>query len=76
MILSYVNNVPTMTGGVGRAELDRFYRNFFLPGNPPSLKLKLLSRTIGVEKVVDEIMVSFRHTKIIPWYEDVASLDR
>lgn len=56
-----------MTGGLGRAELDRFYRSFFLPGNPPSLRLRLLSRTIGVEKVVDEIMVSFRHTQVVPW---------
>ncbi|KEQ95025.1 hypothetical protein AUEXF2481DRAFT_5272 [Aureobasidium subglaciale EXF-2481] len=63
----YVNAVPTMTGGIGRDELDRFYRNVFLPGNPPSLKLRLLSRTIGVEKVVDEMIVSFRHTQAVPW---------
>ncbi|KAI5263014.1 carboxymethylenebutenolidase [Aureobasidium subglaciale] len=63
----YVNTVPTMTGGIGRDELDRFYRSVFLPGNPPSLKFRLLSRTIGVEKVVDEMIVSFRHTQVIPW---------
>lgn len=63
----YVNTVPTMTGGIGRDELDRFYRHFFLPGNPPSMRVLLLSRTIGVDKVVYEMMVSFRHTQVISW---------
>ncbi|THZ51736.1 carboxymethylenebutenolidase [Aureobasidium pullulans] len=63
----YVNHVPTATGGIGRDDLDRFYRQVFLPGNPPSLKVRLLSRTIGVDKVVDEMMVSFRHTQVISW---------
>jgi hypothetical protein len=63
----YVNHVPTMTGGVGQKDLHRFYRDFFVPGNPPSLKMKLLSRTIGVDKVVDEIFLSFDHTLEIPW---------
>lgn len=63
----YVNTVPTMTGGIGRDDLDRFYRQVFLPGNPPSLKVRLLSRTIGVDKVVDEMMIFFRHTQVISW---------
>jgi hypothetical protein len=63
----YVNYVPTMTGGVGQKELHRFYRDFFIPGNPPSLKVKLVSRTIGVDRVVDELFVSFKHTQEMPW---------
>ena len=63
----YVNHVPTLTGGVGKKDLYRFYRDFFIPCNPPSLKMKLLSRTIGVDRIIDEMLVSFKHTQEIPW---------
>lgn len=35
----YVNHIPTMTGGIGAKDLHRFYRDFFIPGNPPSMKV-------------------------------------
>lgn len=60
-----VNHVPTMTGGVGQKDLFVFYRDYFLPSQPPSLNLKLLSRTIGVDRVVDELLITFRHTQIV-----------
>lgn len=63
----YVNHIPTLTGGIGYQDLHRFYRDYFIPGNPPSLKMRLVSRTIGVNRVVDEMHVSFRHTQEIPW---------
>jgi hypothetical protein len=56
-----------MTGGIERDEIDRFYREVFLPNNPPSLKMRLLSRTVGTDRVVDEMMISFRHTQEISW---------
>lgn len=62
-----INHVPTMTGGVGKRDLYRFYREHFIPGNPPSMKMRLLSRTIGIDRVVDEILLSFRHTQEMPW---------
>ncbi|KKY26624.1 putative dienelactone hydrolase [Diplodia seriata] len=63
----YVNHVPTATGGIGRGDLMRFYRDFFLPNIPPSMKIRLISRTAGVDRVVDEMVVSFRHTHEMPW---------
>jgi hypothetical protein len=63
----YVNNSPTCTGGIGKRALYHFYHDFFLPGNPPSLATKLISRTVGVDRVVDEMVVSFRHTTVMPW---------
>ena len=63
----YVNHVPTSTGGVGYQDLYRFYRNYFIPCNPPSMKMRLISRTVGADRVVDELFVSFRHTQEIPW---------
>ena len=73
----YVNHVLTMTGGVGSKDLHRFYRDFFIPGNPPSLKMKLLSRTVGTDRVVDEMYISFKHTQVIPWMlPDVEPTDK
>ncbi|KAJ9649069.1 hypothetical protein H2199_000982 [Coniosporium tulheliwenetii] len=63
----YVNHIPTLTGGIGKQELYRFYRDFFIPSNPPTLNIRLVSRTIGVDRVVDEMLISFRHTQEIPW---------
>lgn len=62
----YVNHIPTMTGGIGYKDLHRFYRDYFIPGNPPSLKMKLLSRTVGTDRVVDEMYMSFEHTQVMP----------
>lgn len=63
----YVNHIPTMTGGIGYKDLHRFYRDYFIPGNPPSLQMKLLSRTTGIDRVVDEMYMSFQHTHVMPW---------
>lgn len=63
----HVTYVPTLTGGIGAAELERFYSQFFISSNPPSTKLTLLSRTIGADRVVDELHVRFRHTQEMPW---------
>jgi len=57
----YVIHVPTMTGGVGAAELRRFYRHHFIPKWPADVRITPISRTIGVERVVDEFIVSFTH---------------
>ena len=63
----YVNHIPTLTGGIGAKNLLRFYADFFIPGNPPSFRTRLLSRTIGVDRVVDELLITFKHTQSIPW---------
>jgi len=64
---AYVNHVPTMTGGVGQKDLFLFYRDYFIPKNPPSLQMKLVSRTMAVDRVVDEMVFSFKHTQEVPW---------
>lgn len=63
----YVNYTPTMTGGTGPEELSRFYGNFFLTCMPENLHLRLISRAIGVDQIVDELYVQFKHTTEIPW---------
>ncbi|GAB7366317.1 hypothetical protein MBLNU230_g8117t1 [Neophaeotheca triangularis] len=63
----YVNHIPTLTGGIGQKDLFLFYRDYFIPQNPPSLVMKLVSRTVGVDRVVDEMIISFKHTQQVPW---------
>jgi carboxymethylenebutenolidase len=57
----YVNHVPTMTGGVGQAELYRFYKNHFIPKLPKDTRIVPVSRTIGPDRLVDEILLCFTH---------------
>ena len=53
---SYVNHVPVMTGGVGHAELRQFYATHFIPKMPPDMEMTPLSRTIGTDQLVDEMV--------------------
>jgi len=63
----YVNHIPTLTGGVGHDQLKRFYKYHFIPSNPEDTKIIPLSRTIGVDRIVDEMIFSFTHTREIDW---------
>ncbi|KAK4643931.1 hypothetical protein QC761_300300 [Podospora bellae-mahoneyi] len=63
----YVNHVPTLTGGIGRAALTRFYRDHFIFSNPDDAKLELVSRTVGIDRVVDEFLFQCTHTRTIDW---------
>jgi carboxymethylenebutenolidase len=59
----YLNHVPMMTGGVGRAEVHRFYRDSFIPSWPSDTTVTPISRTVGEAQVVDELLVSFTHDR-------------
>jgi carboxymethylenebutenolidase len=63
----YVNHVPTMTGGVGYRDLARFYRDHFIPKTPADTRLIPISRTIGADRVVDEMLFCFTHDIEIDW---------
>lgn len=63
----YVNHVPTMTGGVGYADLHRFYKNHFINSNPDDTRMIPISRTVGADRVVDEMLFCFTHDREIDW---------
>ena len=63
----YVNHIPTMTGGVGHRDLHRFYKYHFIPKTPQDTKLVPISRTVGADRVVDEMLFSFTHDIEIDW---------
>jgi len=64
---AYVNHVPVMTGGVGHDELRDFYSQRFIPQMPPDTSMTPVSRTIGVDRVVDEMVFEFTHTIKMDW---------
>ncbi|RSL16047.1 carboxymethylenebutenolidase [Edaphobacter aggregans] len=64
---AYVNHVPVMTGGRGKSELRVFYGKDFLPCMPPDFTLTDVSRTVGEDQLVDEMVISFTHTVEMPW---------
>jgi len=64
---AYVNHVPVLTGGVGKEALRIFYSVDFIPSMPPDTKLTPISRTVGDEQLVDEMIFSFTHTQEMPW---------
>ncbi len=55
-------NVPLLTGGVGLEEVRNYYSEYFIPKNPPDTEVTLLSRTLGEDRLVDEMIQSFTHT--------------
>ena len=63
----YVNHVPTMTGGVGYKELSRFYQHHFVNSNPKDTRMIPVSRTVGADRVVDEVLFCFTHDVEIDW---------
>ena len=64
---AYVNHVPVMTGGVGHDELREFYSTRFIPQMPPDTGMTPVSRTIGVDRIVDEMVFEFTHTSKMDW---------
>jgi carboxymethylenebutenolidase len=64
---AYVNHVPVLTGGIGRDELREFYSIRFIPQMPPDTEMIPISRTVGTDQVVDEMVVKFTHTKRMDW---------
>ena len=64
---AHVNHIPVMTGGSGKSALREFYSRDFIPSMPPDTKLTPISRTVGQDQLVDEMVFSFTHTQEMPW---------
>jgi carboxymethylenebutenolidase len=57
----YVYHLPAMTGGVGRDQVRSFYGQHFIGKWPEDIEIAPVSRTVGDEQVVDELVLSFTH---------------
>ena len=64
---AYVNHIPVLTGGSGRGELREFYSKHFIPQMPPDTEMTPVSRTIGEDQIVDEMVFKFTHSITMDW---------
>jgi carboxymethylenebutenolidase len=63
----YVFMISSGTVRVGRAEVNEFYANHFLPKIPPDLEITSLSQTFGNDRIVEEMVMRFTHTIDMDW---------
>ncbi len=56
-----VNHIPTLAGGVGRDAVRDFYGVHFIGQWPSDTDVQTISRTVGTDRVVDEVLISFTH---------------
>lgn len=61
------NHAPVLTGGSGADAMLAFYRDHFIPRIPPDMRMELVSRTVGQDRVIDEQIVRFTHTIEMDW---------
>jgi carboxymethylenebutenolidase len=61
----HLYHVPTMSGGNGRIEIYEFYRDHFVRQWPADTSITHVSRTIGNDQLVDELIVSFTHDVVM-----------
>ena len=64
---AYVDHVPVLTGGSGQAELRQFYSTHFIPKIPPDMEMTPVSRTVGTDQLVDEMVIEFTHSIEMDW---------
>ena len=65
---AYVNHMPVNTGGRGKEALRIFYRDDFIPSWPEDLEMTPVNRVVGDEQLVDELHVTFTHSKPMNWF--------
>jgi carboxymethylenebutenolidase len=61
----HLYHVPTMAGGNDREEIFEFYRDHFVTRWPADTTTTRVSRTIGEDQIVDELVMSFTHDVVI-----------
>lgn len=65
---AFVNHVPTMMGGVGADDLADFYAKYFIGHWPADTEIIPVCRTVGADRVVDEMIMSFTHDIPMPTF--------
>jgi carboxymethylenebutenolidase len=64
---AYVNHIPVLTGGSGHDAVGHFYATHFIPKVPPDVEIVPVSRTIGADQLVEEVILRFTHTVTMDW---------
>lgn len=63
----HIDLVPVLGGGLGNDEVRDFYATRFIPALPPDFSMSPVSRTVGEDQIVDELIASFTHSIELPW---------
>jgi len=61
----YVHHVPALTGGIRYKGVHDFYTNQLVGKMPADTKIQHISRTVGKDQVVDELILRFTHDREI-----------
>jgi len=61
----YVHHVPTITGGNGTVGVRDFYAHHFIGQWPADTQIRQISRTVGEDQVVDELLMAFTHDRVL-----------
>jgi carboxymethylenebutenolidase len=61
----YVHHVPALTGGIGYLGVYNFYKDEFVNKMPEDVKFIRISRTVGRDQIVDELILKFTHDREI-----------
>jgi carboxymethylenebutenolidase len=59
----HVHHVPTITGGRGTEGVRDFYGRHFIGQWPDDTETRQISRTVGENQVVDELVMTFTHDR-------------
>ena len=62
-----VRLMPTQAGGDGREAVYGFYSREFIPSLPPDFEVTPISRTVGADRLIDEVILAVTHTIEVPW---------
>lgn len=60
-----VTHLPTLAGGVGAVEVRHFYDDHFIGHWPDDVAITQVSRTVGADRVVDEMVMRFTHDRVM-----------
>jgi carboxymethylenebutenolidase len=64
----HLTNVANLMGGHGHEGVRAFYRDHLIGKFfPPDVTMTDVSRTVGEDRIVDELVISFTHTAPIDW---------
>src|SRR5208282_2264974 len=61
----YLIHVPVMTGSIGWDDVRKFYGTVFIGHWQQDTEVHRVSRTVGTDQVVDELVMSFTHDVVM-----------
>lgn len=62
----YLLHLPTLTGGAGATEVRGFYERYFVGKWPADTRVSQISRTVGTDQVVEELLLRFTQMSLWP----------